>query len=149
MSGYLTYSTYLESNGRYGSSGYGWMGTNANSWLQVNLGTMSIHYLSTFINMFILAEFQQSPIYNTISRSLRNLIIRPTIKCFWLMSICMLCTGNLTRVFAVRNQGYSSSYYSSGYSLSVSTDGTTFFPVNNTNGGTHVSWNSSLVRPFI
>lgn len=71
MSGYLTYSTYLESNGRYGSSGYGWMGTNANSWLQVDLGTMSIHYLLTFINMFILAEFQQSPIYNTISRSLR------------------------------------------------------------------------------
>ncbi|XP_078322498.1 uncharacterized protein LOC111102480 [Crassostrea virginica] len=82
MSGYLTYSSYLESNGRYGSSGYGWVGSNSNSWLQVDL-------------------------------------------------------GNLTKVYAVRNQGYSSSYYSGGYTLSVSTDGTTFLPVNNTNGGIH------------
>lgn len=82
MSGYLTYSTHLESNGRYGSSGYGWMGSNANSWLQVDL-------------------------------------------------------GNLTKVYAVRNQGYSSSYYSTGYTLSISIDGTTFLPVNNTNGGKH------------
>ncbi|XP_062619092.1 uncharacterized protein LOC134280666 [Saccostrea cucullata] len=82
MSGYLTYSSYLESNGRYRASGYGWVGSNSNSWLQVDL-------------------------------------------------------GNLTKVYAVRNQGYSSTYYSRGYTLSVSTDGTSFLSVNNTNGGIH------------
>ena len=38
MSGYLTYSSNLESNGRYQASGYGWLGSNSNSWLQVDLG---------------------------------------------------------------------------------------------------------------
>lgn len=53
MSGYLTYSTYLESNGRYGSSGYGWVGSNANSWLQVDLGTCFIHHRPYFIIFYV------------------------------------------------------------------------------------------------
>ncbi|XP_062572715.1 lactadherin-like [Saccostrea cucullata] len=44
MSGYLTYSSYLESDGRYGASGYGWVGSNSNSWLQVDLGNVSAVY---------------------------------------------------------------------------------------------------------
>lgn len=65
MSGYLTYSSYLESNGRYGSSGYGWVGSNSNSWLQVDLGNQSpkqsIFWLTLVNMMIMLAEYHHSP----------------------------------------------------------------------------------------
>ncbi|OWF47462.1 EGF-like repeat and discoidin I-like domain-containing protein 3 [Mizuhopecten yessoensis] len=47
MTAYLTSSTYLASNGRYGASGYGWCGTSTNSWLQVDLGNMTTIYKVT------------------------------------------------------------------------------------------------------
>ena len=38
MSAYLSQSTYLASNGRYGGGSY-WCGANNNAWLQIDLGT--------------------------------------------------------------------------------------------------------------
>ncbi|XP_033741966.1 EGF-like repeat and discoidin I-like domain-containing protein 3 [Pecten maximus] len=91
MTAYLTYSSYLASNGRYGASSYGWCGQGTNSWLQVDL-------------------------------------------------------GNITRIYKVTQQGYSSPQYTTGYTLSYSTDGNNFQEVTDTNGNTHTFPASTSTR---
>ena len=43
MSGYQSQSNILGSAGRLDGSGKGWCGTNANSWLQVDLGKYNLN----------------------------------------------------------------------------------------------------------
>ncbi|XP_069108496.1 uncharacterized protein [Argopecten irradians] len=56
--------------------------------------------------------------------------------------------GNITRIYRVSQQGYSSSQYTLAYTISYSIDGNTFQKVNDTNGNEHTFSASTSTRSY-